>query len=148
MNTIEKLLTVILLLFLSFALIVELANLIGFGSQEIFLQHPDYPEGQEYRNALTIGRVKLIIWTLLTAGLLLVATVSKINKNKALFNWVTLITFTLAICLPFLAIISGNIAVGLIATVAILGLIGLTVFKMKKEKNTAPNIMQPPAGES
>ena len=40
---------VFLVIALGFTLIAEIGNLIGFGTQEAYLQHPDYPEGEQYK---------------------------------------------------------------------------------------------------
>ena len=135
----DKILVIILLVGLSFTLLVEIANMIGFGSQEHFLQHPDYPEGPEYKRDLQSGLVQLIIWTIVTAGLLTLTIYSRIKKDKGLFNKIAFVTFVLATYLPILTIMSGLTTRGLIMSLITLGLAGLTFVKMKKDKNTGYN---------
>ena len=135
----DKILVIILLVGLSFTLLVEIANMIGFGSQEHFLQHPAYPEGPEYKRDLQSGLVQLIIWTIVTAGLLTLTIYSRIKKDKGLFNKIAFVTFVLATYLPILTIMSGLTTRGLIMALITLGLAGLTFVKMKKDKNTGYN---------
>lgn len=134
---IEKILVIILIVGLSFTLLVEIANLIGFGTQEHFLLHPDYPEGREYKRDLQSGLVQLTIWTIVTAGLLTLTIYSRIKKDKGIFNKIAFVTFILATYLPILTIMNGLTTRGLIMAFVTLGLAGLTLFKMKKEKTLA-----------
>lgn len=134
---IDKILAIILIVGLFFTLLVEIANLIGFGTQEHFLQHPDYPEGPEYKRDLQSGLVQLTIWTIVSAGLLTLTIYSRIKKDKGLFNKIAFTTFILATYLPILTIMKGGTTRGLIMAFVTLGLAGLTLIKMKKEKTLA-----------
>jgi hypothetical protein len=139
MRIIDKILAIILIVGLSFTLVIEIANLIKFGTQEHFLQHPDYPEGLEYKRDLQSGLIQLTIWTILTAGLLTLTIYSRMKKNKGLFNKMAFVTFILATYLPILTIMNGLTTRGMIMAFLTLGLAGLTFIKMEKEKNTGYN---------
>ena len=134
MRIIDKILAIILIIGLSFTLIVEIANLIGFGTQEHFLQHPDYPDGLEYKRDLQSGLIQLTIGTVITAGLLILIIYSRIKKDKYLFNRIAFITFIFATSLPILTIMNGLTTRGLIMAFVTLGLAGLTFIKLKKDK--------------
>lgn len=133
-STLDKILATVAITILSFALIAEMANLIGFGSQEHFLQHPDYPEGNDYLKDLKNGFIQLVIWTIITAVLLTLTIYARLKKNRKLFNQLALTTFILAIYLPILTILNGLPTRGFVMGGVTLGLVGLTLLKMKNDK--------------
>ena len=135
----NRILAILLIVFLGLTLISELANLIGFRSQEIYLNHPDYPEGEKYKADLAAGKLELIIWTILTAGSLMMIIISLVKKRIDWLNWVALLIFVLATYLPILIIINGLIFRGIVFGIITLGLAGLIILKMIKE-NTRHNI--------
>jgi len=129
----NKVITYFLIITLSLLLIVELANLIGFGSQEFYLNHPDYPEGEQFKKDLESGRFKLIMWTLLTLSLLISAAISKLKKRNDWINRIALIFFGLTNYLPFLSFTNGKITNGFIQAGVTVTLTLLMYFKMKNE---------------
>ncbi len=134
-KTLDTILKVILIGGLSLAFFGETANLIGFGMQEHYLQHPDYPEGPDYKRDLQEGKIQLAFWTIITAGLLGLVIYSRIKNNRQLFNQTALATFIGATFLALLLIINGGSTTGgLIWICVTLTLIGLTLIKMKIEK--------------
>src|SRR5690606_29776712 len=134
MRTVDKILATIVIVGLSFALLAETANLIGFGSQEYYLQHPDYPEGADFKRDVNNGFIQLSFWTIITAALLIWTIYSRIKKDKKLFNQLALTTFIIATYLPILTIINGLTTRGILMAGVTLGLAGLTLLKMKNEK--------------
>ena len=138
-RTVDKILATIVIVGLSFALFAETANLIGFGSQEYYLHHPDYPEGPDFKRDIRNGLIQLSFWTIITGALLTLTIYSRIKKNRKLFNQLALTTFILATYLPILTILNGLITRGIIMIVVTLGLAGLALFKMKNEKYTGYN---------
>ncbi|GAA4842239.1 hypothetical protein [Algivirga pacifica] len=138
---IDIILAIIVIGGLSLTLLVEIANLIGFGTQEYYLQHPDYPEGSEFKKDLKSGFAQLIFWTIITAGLLTLSIYSRIKKKKGLLNRTALATFIFATYLPILTILNGLTIRGLIMGTVTLGLAGLTLIKMIKEKSIGKNTM-------
>jgi hypothetical protein len=133
-RTVDKILATLVIVGLSFALLAETANLIGFGSQEHYLQHPDYPEGPDFKRDISNGFIQLTFWTIITAALLTVTIYSRIKKNINLFNQLALTTFIVATYLPILTILNGLTTRGFIMAGVTLGLAGLTLIKMKYEK--------------
>jgi hypothetical protein len=115
------------------ALFVQLANLIGFGSQEIFLNHPEYPEGEEFKRDLEFGRKILTTSTLITGLLLALAIFSRIRKNYLLFNWTSLLTFILIGVLPVIAFYNEKKVTGLIMSAFVFIGILLSVFQMSRK---------------
>jgi len=133
-RTLDKILATIVIVGLSFALLTETANLIGFGSQEYYLQHPDYPEGPDFKRDVSNGFIQLSIWTIITGVLLTLTIYSRIKKDRKLFNQLALTTFIVATYLPILTIINGLTTRGIVMAGLTLGLAGLTLLKMKNEK--------------
>lgn len=129
----NKAITYFLTITLSLLLIVEIANLIGFGSQEIYLNHPDYPEGEQFKKDLETGRIKLILWTFLTLSLLVSIVISKLKKRNDWINRIALIFFGLTNYLPFLSFTNGKTTNGFIQAVVTMTLTLLMYLKMKKE---------------
>ena len=130
-------LTTITLILLAFALIAELGNLVNFGSQEFYLQHPEFPEGENYNKAIENGKLELILWTILTISLLTMILYSKFKKNQKLFNRTSVAIFIFATYLPILTITNGLIVRGLIMLIVIIGLIAITLFQIRQEKRLA-----------
>ena len=125
---------------LTFALLTQLANLIGFGDQEVFLKHPEYPEGEEFKKHLKFWKVVLFVTTSITGVLLTTTIFSIIKKNQSLFNWTSLITFFSLGVLPFIAFINGKTVTGILTTVLVFSGIMVTVFKINRESNKSKNI--------
>ena len=123
------------MILLGLASLIELANLIGFGTQEVYLNHPDYPEGEQFKTDLALGKLKLTLWTLLTLGLLIMTILSKIKKRTDWLNWTALSVFIFATYLPIMTIINGLLFRGLIMGVITCGLAILIIIKMKREKH-------------
>ena len=140
-NTTDKILGIITLIFLSLMTIAELTNLIGFGSQEYYLQHPGFPEGTEYLNELKRGKLKLTLLTICTIGISSLIIYSMINRNRNLIRKLIILTFSLALYLPILAFINGQIISGIIFGLTFITLIILTIKngKTKRNKNTVHN---------
>lgn len=115
------------------AFFVQLANLIDFGSQEIFLNHPEYPEGEEFIRDLEFGRKVLTASTFLTGLLLATAIFSRVRKNYLLFNWTSLLTFILIGVLPVIAFNNGKKVTGLIMSAFVFVGILLSVFQMRRK---------------
>ncbi len=134
MLKVDKILATIVIVWLSFALLAKITNLIGFGSQEYYLQHPDYPEGADFKRDVNNGFILLTFWTIITAALLTLTIYSRIKKNKKLFNQLALTTFIVATYPPILIISKGLTTRGIIMAGVTLGLAGLTLLKMKHEK--------------
>lgn len=130
---VDKIFATIVIVGLSFALFVETANLIGFGSQEYYLQHVDYPEGPGLKRDLNNDFIQLTFWTIITAALLTLTIYSRIKMNKKLFNQLALTAFILATYLPILTILNGLTTRGILMAGVTLGLAGLTLLKMKNE---------------
>ena len=97
----------ITILFLFF--VVFLSNLIGFGSQEVFLNHPGYPEGEDYLKDLKEAKVNLFIWFVLDISLLVTSLVSIVMKKELLSILTTLATSLLLFYLPLKMYFNGNI---------------------------------------
>lgn len=134
-KNINNILTISLLILLGLTSLIELANLIGFGTQEVYLNHPDYPEGEQFKKELALGKLKLTLWTVLTIGLLITTILSKIKKRTDWLNWTALFVFIFATYLPIMTIINGLVFRGLIMGIITCGLAGLIIIKMKREKH-------------
>lgn len=122
-----------LILLLSFCFLIEITNLINFGSQEIYLNHPDYPEGEKFKKGVQAGQIKLIIWTLLTIILLVTTIVSKL-KNR--YDRICIIAFICCILtnyLPYLSFINGKTTNGIIQILITVTLTVLMFFKVQRE---------------
>jgi hypothetical protein len=117
------------------ALLVEIANLIGFGSQEYFLHHPDYPDGPQFRRDVNAGFGRLVFFTLVTAALLLEAIYARRKGNQLLFYQITLLTFLFAFYLPIITILNGLVSRGIFMALIILGLAGFSLLQLLREKN-------------
>ena len=140
-NTTEKIIGIITLIFLSLLTIVELTNLIGFGSQEYYLQHPGFPEGNDYLNELKSGKLKLTLLTIFTIGILSLLIYSILKKNRNLIRKLVILTFSLALYLPILAFTNGQILSGIIFGLTFITIIILTIKNgiTKRNKNTVHN---------
>ena len=121
--------------------ISELTNLIGFGSQEYYLQHPGFPEGTDYLNELKSGKLKLILLTICTIGILSLMIYSMLKRNRNLIRKLIILTFSLALYLPILAFINGKILTGITFGLIFITIIILTISngKTKLNKNTVHN---------
>tara|TARA_B100000795_G_C22534843_1_gene336544 strand:- start:205 stop:609 length:405 start_codon:yes stop_codon:yes gene_type:complete len=129
----NKVISYFLISILSLFFLIEIANLIGFGSQEIYLKHPDYPEGEQFKKDLRAGHVKLILWSLLTFSLLISTIVAKVNKR---YDWISKIAFIFCLLtnyLPYLSFINGKTTNGIIQISITMTLTVLMFFKLKKE---------------
>lgn len=135
----DKILTIILLTFLSLIFVIELGNLIKFGWGEFYLKHPDFPEGEIYKAELKRGKIKLTLWTIFTGGLLVASIVAKLIKKRKWINIIALLTFTIALYLPILAMINGNVLTGLIIGLILISFLILTIWNIKKDKSKAHN---------
>ena len=133
-RTADKIFATIVIVGLSFALLAETANLIGFGSQEYYLQHPDYPEGPGFKRDLSNGFIQLTFWIIITSALLTLTIYSRIKKNKKLFNQLALTTFIIATYLPILTISNRLTTRGILMAGVTLGLAGLTLLQMKNDR--------------
>ena len=140
-NTIDKIIGIIALLFLSLLTIVELTNLIGFGSQEYYLQHLGFPEGNDYLSELKSGKLRLSLLTILTFGLLSSLIYSIIKRKRNLISTLVILTFSLAMYLPILAFANGKTLTGIIFGLIFITIIILTIKngKTKLNKNTVHN---------
>ena len=138
-NTKDKILGIITLIFLSIMTIAELINLIGFGSQEYYLQHPGFPEGTDYLNELKSGKLKLILLTICTIGILSLMIYSMLKRNRNLIRKLIILTFSLALYLPILAFINGQIISGIIFGLTFITII-ILVFKNGKPKRNKSTV--------
>lgn len=137
-NTIDKLLASVLFVGLSLALVIEVGNLIGFGSHEYYLHHPDYPDGEQFRRDVNSGFAMLLFFTLTTAVLLMVVLVAKRRNNKLMFYQAALLTFLFALFLPIRTMMNGLIFTGVAIALIILGIVALVVMRIVQERNV-PN---------
>jgi|SRR5688572_19627088 hypothetical protein len=134
---IDLFLTIATISFLFFFLIAELGNLIGFGTQEFYLNHPDYPEGENFNQAIENGKLELTLWTILTIALLGTILYSKVKKDQKLFNGTALATFLASIYIPFLAFSKGMNTTGFGILAAIIVFIVVIIFQIRREKALA-----------
>lgn len=134
---IELFLAIATVSFLFFVLIAELGNLIGFGTQEYYLNHPEYPEGEEFKKAIENGKLELTLWTILTTALLATVIYSKVKKDQKLFNRSALATFLASIYIPILSFVKGMITLGFGILTVIIVLIVVVIFQIRREKAQA-----------
>ena len=129
----NKTITYFLIITLSLLFIIEIANLIGFGSQEIYLNHPDYPEGEQFKKDLESGLFKLILWTTLTFSLLISTVISKLKKRNDWINKIALTILVFTNYLPFLSFTNGKTTNGFIQAGVTMTLTILMYLKIKKD---------------
>tara|TARA_R110001606_G_C15363987_1_gene648825 strand:+ start:46 stop:513 length:468 start_codon:yes stop_codon:yes gene_type:complete len=140
-NTIDKIIRIITLIILSLLAIIELTNLIGFGTQEYYLQHPGFPVGSDYLNEIKSGKQKLIILTIITFGILISIIYSIAKRKQNMTRKLVILTFTFSMSLPILAFINGKILTGISFGLIFITIIILTINngKTKLNKNTVHN---------
>ncbi len=131
---IDLFLTIATISFLCFVLISELANLIGFGTQEFYLNHPEYPEGEKFGSAIEKGRLELTFWTILTIVFLATIIYAKVNRDQKLFYRTTLAAFIATIYIPLIAFAKGKITTGFFILAVIVMFIAVVIVQIMSEK--------------
>jgi len=134
---VDVFLTIVSITLLSLAVIGELGNLLGFGTQEVYLHHPDFPEGENFIKDIENGKLELLLWAILTMALLVITIYSKVKRDRKLFNWTALTTFIVTSYLPFLTIANGMIARGFLMLAVLISLIAIVLFQIRREKALA-----------
>ncbi len=118
--------------FLILVLTAELANLIDFGTQEYYLNHPGFPEGDDYLEAINKGRKNLIFWTIITFVVLFFLFLSYFKKKYKLHKRLIILTFSFALYLPVLAFINKKLILGTLLSLLFISIIFLSIFKIQK----------------
>jgi hypothetical protein len=132
---VDKILVSLVFVGLVLALLVEIVNLNGLGSQEYFLHHPDFPDGPQFRRDVNAGFGRLVFFTLVTAALLIAAIYARRKGNKLLFYQSTLLTFLFAFYLPIITFLNGLVIRGIVMALIILGLASFSLLELLREKN-------------